>query len=174
MSRKQLIILTLAGGFIVLVVVFGFVSKDGVLPGAPARSGLGNEAAPEGADGMMGGEQVFTPEVPADAVVTTPDVETPASQNGDASFGVFNMTVSSAGFVPGTLTVKLGNLVQINLAAVGGACDFSLPYLGLSTRAVAGETKQVSFQTTRAGTYDFMCIGFSSGKTVRGDLIVTP
>lgn len=174
MSRKQLIILGLTGGFIVLVVVFGFLSTDGTLPGAmgPGTEGGGTS---EGTEGVMDGKRVFTPEVPQNAVPTVPEHEAPAAPGSSASLGIFEMNVSSAGFSPSSLVVELGNLVQIRLTAVGGDYDFSMPWTGLYQKVNEGETKQISFQTTAAGTYAFECRDLCplSGK-IQGELIVTP
>lgn len=175
MSRKQLTILALTGGFIGLVVVFGFFSGGGALPGISAPPGLGGEETTGATEGVMGGTKKFSSDVPLNAAPTTPDIEAPAAQDGAARFGRFNISVSREGYAPATITVKLGNLVQINLTAVGGNYDFSMPWSGLYQMVNSGETKQISFQTTSAGTYVFECRDLCpAGKTISGRLIVLP
>lgn len=175
MSRKQIVILALTGGFIILVVLFGFFSKDGGRSPLVPFSGPDAEVTPGEENGVMDGERVFAPEVPEDAVPTVPQHESPAAPNTEVKLGFFDMSVSASGYEPSSLTVKLGNLVQIKLTGVGGAYDFSMPWTGLYQKVNDGETKQISFQTTSVGTFLFECRDFCPvGKKIQGELIVTP
>lgn len=175
MSRKQVVILAFTGGFIILVVLFGFFSKDGGRSPLSPFSGPDTGVVPSEENGVMNGARVFTPEVPEDAVPTVPQHESPAAPNTEAKLGFFDMNVSASGFSPSTLTVKLGNLVQIKLTGVGGTYDFSMPWTGLYQKVNDGETKQISFQTTSVGTFIFECRDFCPvGRTIQGELIVTP
>ncbi len=175
MSRKQIIVLALTGGFIALIIIFGVLRGDGMLPGMTAPpDGTGGDAT-GGLDGVAGSERKFTPEIPEDVVPTVPAQEAPAAPGSSASLGIFEMSVSSSGFNPSPLAVRLGNLVQIRLTAVGGDFDFSMPWTGLYQKVNEGETRQISFQTTAAGTYVFECRDFCPmGRIIRGELIVTP
>lgn len=174
MSRKQVVILAALGGFVALVAVFGVLSKGGSLFTAPSPSATEeNGEMPGEAPGEE--ERAYTADVPEDATPTTPDVSAPAAPGSSASLGIFDMTVSRSGFEPSVLTVKFGNLVQIRLRATDGDYDFSMPWSGLYSVVRAGETRQISFQTTNTGTYLFECRDLCpSGKTISGQLIVLP
>ena len=93
----------------------------------------------------------------------------------EEKFGIFDMTVSSAGFNPENITVNLGDVVQIKLTAQGGDYDFAVPWSGLYTEVKERETKQITFGATSAGTFVFMCRDFCpAGKTITGSIIVLP
>lgn len=176
MSKKQIIILAALGVFILAVMVWGVLGGGPMGPNGSIPTE--REEAAGGNGGVAAGEEVpalFTPEVPADAAPTPPAVEAPAAPGRDERLGIFDMTVSAAGYNPSALTVKLGDLVQIRLTASGGNYDFAMPWSGLYQSVKNGETKQVSFQTTAAGTYLFQCQNMCpSGKTIQGNLVVVP
>ncbi len=166
---------------ITIVIVLGVVVFGGIVIGIffrNAQTPQNGPAAPEG--NPSSGETViskgeYTSEVPKNATLTVPVHEAPAAPNVPQTLGIFSMTVSENGFNPDSITVKNGNLVQINLTAVGVDFDFSMPYTGLYTMVKKGETKQVSFQTTGTGTFVFECRDHCppSGK-IQGTVIVIP
>lgn len=175
MTKRQIIILSALGAFVLLLVVWGLAGGGPMGP---------NGSSPEDTGGAVGGNEdapsnapppTYTSEVPLDATPTAPVVEAPAAPGRDERLGIFDMTVSAAGYNPSALTVKLGDLVQIRLTAAGGDYDFSMPWSGLYQSVKKGETKQISFQTTAVGTYLFQCRDFCpSGKTINGQVIVLP
>lgn len=173
MNKKQVIILVALGLFVVLGVVFGFIYKPGgetVIPGIDTG---GNVLSFEEL-GLEPGD-VFTPEVPKNAKPTVPAAQSVAAPGAEEKFGIFNMTVSSAGFNPENITVNLGDVVQIRLTAVGGDYDFAVPWSGLYTAVEEGGTKQITFGATSAGTFVFMCRDFCpGGRTIKGSIVVLP
>ncbi|MBI2279046.1 MAG: cupredoxin domain-containing protein [Candidatus Brennerbacteria bacterium] len=174
MTRKQLIILAALGGFIALVAIIGAFSGRDAGPEGAGPAGSAEEET-EGSGAVSLETSAYTSEVPENAVETPPAIEAPAAPGREETLGIFEMTVSRNGFAPSTLTVKLGNLVQIRLTAEDGDYDFSMPWSGLYQKVVKGETKQVSFQTTAAGTYRFECRdSCPAGAKIMGQLIVLP
>jgi len=173
-SRKQVIILVAVGLFVALGVVFGFIYR-------PARevftSGVAkNGNTPVSMDnlGLPTGE-VFTSEVPKDAKLTAPAGQSAAAPGVEEKLGIFNMTVSANGFEPNSITVKLGDVVHINLTARGGDYDFAMPWSGLYASVKNGEAKPITFGATSAGTFLFSCRDMCpAGKTIRGSIVVLP
>jgi len=174
MTRKQVVILVAVGLFVVLGVIFGLIYKPAGEITAPGTDAGGNTPIPIEELGLEPGD-VFTSEVPKNAKPTVPAEQSVAAPGAEEKFGIFNMTVSSSGFNPGNITVKYGDVVQIRLTAEGGDYDFVMPYSGLYTEVKKGETKQITFGATSAGTFVFMCRDFCPpGKAISGSLIVLP
>ncbi|MDP3975044.1 MAG: cupredoxin domain-containing protein [Candidatus Jorgensenbacteria bacterium] len=178
MSRKQLTILALTGGFIVLVVVFGFFSGGGALPGISTPPGLGGEETTGATEGVMNGVQVFTPEVPVGATPTVPKNEAPASANVelDTKIKFFDMRAARGGFVPSSITVNKGDSLSVDFTATDGDYDLDIPYLGAYFSVVReGTTRKLPFDTSLPGTFTFQCRDYCpSGGVIRGSLIVLP
>lgn len=165
----------LGGGVIVILavlVVLGLMAFQN--DRAPAVEtplpGSGTEAPP-----VPEAPSVFTPSVPDDAVPTVPVNEAPAAPGAEERSKTFSVQVSEEGYDPSVITVRLGDLVRLDLTARGGDYDFIMPYSGLSQRVKSGETKPVSFQATTVGSFDFMCRDYCpSGKVIQGKFIVLP
>lgn len=138
-----------------------------------------NELLPVGQEteipGTPQGPPVFAPSVPEDAVPTLPASEAPAAPGAREQSKTFSVQVSDEGYDPSVITVRLGDLVRLDLTARGGEYDFVMPYSGLSQRVKHGDTKPVSFQATTVGTFDFMCREYCPpGKVIQGKFIVLP
>ena len=174
MTRKQIVILVAVGLFVVLGIVFGFVFKPTREVITPGGTTGGNASVSLEELGLEPGD-VFTSEVPRNAKPTVPTEQSVAAPGAEEKFGIFDMTVSSAGFNPENITVNLGDVVQIKLTAQGGDYDFAVPWSGLYTEVKERETKQITFGATSAGTFVFMCRDFCpTGKTITGSIIVLP
>jgi len=155
---------------VALVIILSFVLKK--------------EAVPPGGELPTGGEEVQEPslerdghvaDIPSDAVVTVPVSEAPAAPDADERFRVYTLSVSAGGFVPDRIVVNKGDVVQLNIGAVGGTYDFSMPYTGLSQLIPSGESRQVSFGATSEGTFEFKCsAACPASGVIRGQLIVLP
>ncbi len=171
MTKKQMTI----------VIVLGVVVLGGIAVGIATRNGRGGNGATAGTQGPSGTSTAivpqgsYSPEVPKNATATPPAIQAPAAPNVPQTLGIYTMTVAANGFEPASITVKNKNLVTINLTAMGGDYDFSMPYTGLYTLVKKGETKQVSFQTTGTGTFVFECRDYcpKSGK-IQGTVVVIP
>lgn len=179
MSRKQIIILASLGGFVVLVVVLGFLSRGGIISGIPLLPGMGGEGETPGEIPGGGAEEVlFTPEVPENAAPTPPKTETPASTNPDLGTKIlgFDLRASRGGFSPSSITVNRGDTLIIDFTAMDGDYDLDIPYLGVYFPAVSeGSTKKLPLDTSLPGTFTFQCrdsCPFTGA--IRGELIVLP
>lgn len=173
MSKKQVIILVVAGVIVVVGIIFGILGRQGGIftPADKGEKQSGEGRAPLG-DAEV---PLFTTEVPKDAKPTAPQAEAPATPGATEKLGIFEMRVSSNGFEPNSITVNKGDVVQIRLTAQGGDYDFTVPYGGLYTEVKEGETKQITFGATSVGTFSFMCRDFCpAGKTITGSIIVLP
>lgn len=176
MSKKQIIVLTAVGVFVVIGVIVGILTRSG---GETSPIEVGEEGNGDVANSLLedesGERSVFTSEVPQGIEPTTPAIEAPAAPDSDVKFGIFNMTVGRNGYEPSIITVKQGNLVQIRLTALDGDYDFSMPYKGLYQFVKEGETRQISFGVKTSGTFAFECRDFCpDGKKITGELIVLP
>lgn len=178
MSRKQIIILASLGGFVVLVVVFGLLSRSGVISGIPLLPGMGGEEIPGEVPGGSPEEVLFTSEVPEDAVPTPPKTETPASTNPDLGTKIlgFDLRASRGGFSPSSIVVNHGDTLVIDFTAVDDDYDLDIPYLGVYFPAVSeGSTKKLPLDTSLPGTFTFQCRNSCPlTGVIRGELIVLP
>ncbi|MFH0806278.1 MAG: cupredoxin domain-containing protein [Candidatus Brennerbacteria bacterium] len=175
MSRKQLIILASLGGFIVLVVVFGFISGNEMMPGVLVPSG--GDEAPGTIEGALNGGQIFTSEVPESAVLTTPTqtieiVNQPGERPG-VKFRIFQIVANRNGYTPSSLTVNRGDTVEINLNADGESYDMFSSSAGFYASAAPNAPGKVSFKAGTGGTFLFECRDHCPpGDKIKGTLIV--
>jgi heme/copper-type cytochrome/quinol oxidase subunit 2 len=175
MSKRQVIILVAVGAIVVvgvLIGIFTFTNNGEMLAPGEGPAGEQGPGTAEEAGGTPA--PTFTTETPANAEPTEPAEQSVAAPGAEESFGAFNMTVSSTGFSPNSITVTKGDVVQIRLTAEGGDYDFSMPYKGLYVMVPEGETKPITFGINTAGTYGFMCRDYCPGRTISGSLIVIP
>lgn len=173
MTRKQLVILVAGGLIVVLGIIGGVLTKKGTPVFGPTEREESATSAPveEGTAPVA----EYTAETPKNAEPTKPQIEAPAAPGRSEKLGIFEMTVSSRGFEPNSITVNKGDVIQIRLTALDGDYDFTVPYNGLYVALKAGETKQVTFGATTAGTFGFTCRDFCPrGKTIGGSIIVLP
>ncbi|HXF44137.1 MAG TPA: cupredoxin domain-containing protein [Candidatus Paceibacterota bacterium] len=173
MTRRQIVILVAVGLFVAVGIVFGVIYKKPIRTvdtGPVSKNGV--PAFPD--LGIKPGD-VFSPQVPENMEPTVPAEQSAAAPGAEEKLGIFKMTVNSSGFDPSNITVNLGDIVQILITASGDDFDFSVPYSGLYTKVNDGETKQVTFGATSAGTFVFQCRDFCpQGKTISGSIIVLP
>lgn len=173
MTKRQWIILASLFVFVLLVIVFGVSSKYG-------NEGKVTEQIPETqkpVDVAATGTRVeFIPEVPKNATATKPAESFPLKVgNEQTSFGIYSIAIKKDGFSPAEVVVKNGDTVKIEVTAVDGNSDFSIPSYGTYVAVNKGETKTVSFKPSTVGTFLFECRDFcpASGK-VSGKFIVMP
>lgn len=86
----------------------------------------------------------------------------------------FDVQLKRFEFSPGTITVKQGDRVKLNLTAVDVSHGFSLPDFGVSQNVEAGETVSVEFTASKTGTFTFRCSVFCGDghASMSGTLIV--
>ncbi len=174
MDKKHLRIVI---GLVVLVVVIfisGILTRSSkTLAPVSLITQPSNTFAPSRPQAVELQQYKFTSETPQNATMTQTVAEAPAAPNSTAKLGFYDLKATVSGYNPTTITVKNGDLVQINFTAVDGDYDFSMPYIGLYQFATKGQTKQISFQTPGVGTFLFECRDHcpASGK-IQGQLVV--
>ncbi len=103
------------------------------------------------------------------ATSTTPEtVETSEAK-------VFDITAKQWEFVPGTIRVKKGDHVRLNIKTADVTHGFSLPEYGISQSINPGKTTVIEFTADKVGTFTFYCnVPCGSGHTsMKGMLIVS-
>lgn len=176
MTKKQIIILVALGVFVVLVLVFGFLTNHkNVLPGI---LNLGNNTQNILNLNATGTAGIYSPQVPQNAVLTKPKSEAPASANPNLTTKIkfFDMKATSAGFSPNSITVNKGDSLRVNFTAQDGDYDLSIPYLGASFSVIKkGTARELPIDTSTPGTFVFECSSYCpSGGKIQGTLIVLP
>jgi len=176
MTKKEIISLVVAGVVVVGIVILGVAGKLGGTEGLITTPG---ETTGEATESETGEGETYTPEIPQDAVLTTPVEEIPVVDPGTGEqkgrVGVFAITATKNGYDPETVTVKLGDVVNLELTAQGGAYDIYSPYLGFYLSAQDGETKQLSFKASLTGAFSFECRDRCPvGKKISGKLVILP
>ena len=85
-----------------------------------------------------------------------------------------DMTAKQWEFEPGTVTVKEGQKVKLNIKSVDVTHGFALPDFGVSQRLEPGKTEIVEFTADKKGTYTFFCnVACGSGhQSMKGTLVV--
>lgn len=153
----------------IVVAGFMFQSKDGTL--LPA-------ATPQGEDSELPLPDVipaFTPEIPKDAVLTTPSVDIPPDPGDTKRQGIFSVQATRDGYSPHTLTVGQGNIVTLQFSSADAQYDMYSESFGFYVTAPKGETKEISFKAGTVGSFLFECRDFCpGGKKIQGQLIVIP
>lgn len=115
-------------------------------------------------------QKIETPGVGAE--VKNPDIAVPISavQTGPSSLRNFNLSVQDNKYIPSTIVVNEGDVIDISLTAVDADYDFFLPDFGIYKKVNKGETGKLQFQAYPFGKYVFYCK--NCAKEVKGTLIV--
>lgn len=92
----------------------------------------------------------------------------------EATVQEFDVVASQFEFTPGTITVKKGDTVKLNLSSEDVPHGFSLAVFDISETLSPGKTTTVEFVADQAGTFNFICnIVCGSGHSgMTGQLIV--
>ncbi len=93
---------------------------------------------------------------------------------GTGNVKEFNVQLSQFKFEPGTITVKKGDTVKLNLTSIDVPHGFSLPEFGASAAPQVGQTETVQFVADKTGTFTFRCsvLCGSGHATMSGTLVV--
>lgn len=85
-----------------------------------------------------------------------------------------SMTAKRWEFEPGTITVKKGQKVKLNIKSVDVTHGFALPDFGVSQRLEPGKEVTVEFTADKKGTFTFFCnVACGSGHSgMKGTLVV--
>ena len=174
MTKRQIIILLALGVFVILVVLFSVFGRE------LKTKFLGDSDVSEGDLEKMleKSGNSYVPQIPKDAELSVPKLESPASTNKDSETKAlfFDLKAARDGFNPPKITVNKGDNLQIDFTAVDGDYDLDIPYLGVYFAAVKkGTTKRLPFDTSLSGTFVFECRDYCPpGGTIEGELIVLP
>lgn len=89
--------------------------------------------------------------------VAAPITVVPAAPGITALARSFNISVQNDKFTPSTVTVLVGDTVNISITAVDKDYDFTQPDYGLSSPLPKGVKKLILFQGMTSGKYTFFC-----------------
>lgn len=169
MKRKWVIIATIAV-IVVIAVVVVFVVVGGGSAGTPAspvgNSGIpgsgspASSSAPASVTRLPEPTNVVVPEAGAQNVsssVAVPQAESAAAPGSDSKYRSFHIIVENGSFMPSTVAVNVGDVVQLQIGAVGGDYDFTQPDYGLHASLPSGVNKEIEFGATAAGKFVFYC-----------------
>lgn len=150
-----------------IVIIWWNPTPVSVPGGRPPAQAPGTPAASE--------PSAFNPDVPRDATLSDAVNEAPAAPGTEELFKTFNITAAARGYDPSTLTIRMGDITQIRFSATDGDYDLFVPYAGLYQSVRRGETRQITFQATTAGTFQFFCRDHCpSGGRIEGAIVVLP
>jgi heme/copper-type cytochrome/quinol oxidase subunit 2 len=120
----------------------GLTSQSATVAAVPANIGVPNEG-----DNVGSG-------------VAVPQIQTPAhpSGAGTGDFRQFAISADNNAFVPATVIVKSGDIIDLEITAVDKNYDFTQPDYGFSAVSLPkGETTKVQFQALNTGKFTFYC-----------------
>lgn len=104
--------------------------------------------------------------VPKDVAVPTNVLET-----GPSAFRQFEMKGEGGKYIPSTLVVNEGDVIDINFTAVDAKYNVFFPDFGVYRTIEKGASMKIQFQGYPFGKYGFYCKDIC-GKEVTGTLIV--
>lgn len=111
--------------------------------------------------------------------VTVDDAEEDVAETSDddateSAVQEFDVAASQFEFTPGTITVKQGDTVKLNLSSEDVPHGFSLAAFDITETLTPGKTTTVEFVADQVGTFSFICnIVCGSGHSgMTGQLIV--
>lgn len=92
----------------------------------------------------------------------------------DSEVVEIDMTAKQWEFDPGTITVKQGQKVKLNIKSIDVAHGFALPDFGVSQRLDPGKEVTVEFTADKKGTFTFFCnvVCGAGHRDMKGALVV--
>lgn len=125
----------------------------------------------EGGTRMVASETIKTPEV--GSLATPEDVAVPINvlETGPSAFRQFEMKGEGGRYIPSTLIVNEGDVIDINFTAVDAKYNVFFPDFGVYRTIEKGTSMKIQFQGYPFGKYGFYCKDIC-GKEVTGTLIV--
>lgn len=69
----------------------------------------------------------------------------------------FEITAKNWEFVPDTITVNLGDMVDIHVTSIDVTHGFYLPAFGINTRLEPNQEEDIEFIADKKGTFSFSC-----------------
>jgi plastocyanin len=125
----------------------------------------------EGGTRVVSDEVIKTPEVGASTTPKDVAVPTNVLETGPSAFRQFEMKGERGKYVPSTLVVNEGDVIDINFTAVDAKYNVFFPDFGVYRTIEKGASIKIQFQGYPFGKYGFYCKDIC-GKEVTGTLIV--
>ncbi|MFA5871053.1 MAG: cupredoxin domain-containing protein [Candidatus Paceibacterota bacterium] len=125
----------------------------------------------EGGTRIVSDETIKTPEVGASTTPKDVAVPTNVLETGPSAFRQFEMKGEGGKYVPSTLVVNEGDVIDINFTAVDAKYNVFFPDFGVYRTIEKGASMKIQFQGYPFGKYGFYCKDIC-GKDVVGTLIV--
>jgi len=125
----------------------------------------------EGGTRIVSDETIKTPEVGASTTPKDVAVPTNVLETGPSAFRQFEMKGEGGKYVPSTLVVNEGDVIDINFTAVDAKYNVFFPDFGVYRTIEKGASMKIQFQGYPFGKYGFYCKDIC-GKEVTGTLIV--
>jgi len=116
-----------------------------------------SEPSPASAEGMLEENSLTFGEGLQQEQAPPPASVTPIPPPPSAEKRVIPVSVASWSFSPARISVKRGELVEVQLQGVSGIHGFSLPGLGINVPISPEETKTVAIPTDTPGTFEGLC-----------------
>lgn len=79
------------------------------------------------------------------------------TKTGSVSFRQFDIKGQGNKFVPSTIIVNAGDIIDLKIDAVDGNYSVDFPDFGISVSANQGQTGHAQFQAVNYGQYQFFC-----------------
>ena len=125
----------------------------------------------EGGTRIVVDQNIKTPEVGASSTPSDVAVPTNVLETGQSAFRQFEMKGEGGKYIPSTLVVNEGDVIDINFTAVDAKYNVFFPDFGVYRTIEKGTSMKIQFQGYPFGKYGFYCKDIC-GKEVTGTLIV--
>jgi heme/copper-type cytochrome/quinol oxidase subunit 2 len=183
LTNKKLAIIVAIAIVVVVAVIFAIVATRQQGNAPSATNSTSQNAAPAAAPASITTTHlpvpanVVVPDAGAKnvpATVAVPQVEAAASQTSDSKYRSFNIMIENGQFMPDTIAVNLGDIVNLELSAVGANYDFTQPDYSIGVPIPANGSVRKEFQANVSGKFVFYCsLCGGPAKGPVGYLIVT-
>jgi len=188
-KKKEIIIAAIVAVVIVaIIIVLIAAGKKGSVPSAVSGVANNNSQSTSTAFPSTYVPASIPTHLPAPTNVTVPDagaknvapgvavpqVEAAASPSGDNKYRSFSIIMENGEFMPNTIAVNLGDIVNLEIGAIGANYDFTQPDYSISVPIPAGGNVRKQFQANVTGKFVFYCSTCGGpAKGPLGYLIVT-
>jgi len=169
MTRKQTVILIALIVFVAGGIIFGAANRIN------KKSANNNPPQIPPVSDSKNSAEYYTPEVPKNAKPTEPDkiIQNATGQKTE-TLKIFEIKVTKKGYEPNEITVNKNDDVKLEITAVDGDYDWSMPLSGFYQIAKKGETKLIILEARTPGTYNFECRDYCPGAKIKGVFTILP
>jgi len=165
-NKRKNILIAIGGIILVLLLIIIFWPHGGAsLPtqnGSPSVSNNQTPAPQKSTTVAPVPANVVIPnegDKSAPSGVAVPNIQTSAHPSGGSSqYRQFPISANNNTFVPATIAVNVGDIIDLEITAVDKDYDFTQPDYGFSSLSIQkGTTKKVQFQAVSSGKFTFYC-----------------